>query len=364
MTALPCRADVERFRKMVTSRLGFHFEQTKMDVLADVLRQRLADSGAAEIEDYLQRLSGATGDGKELRAIAEQLTVSETYFFRNRDNFRAFVELVLPDRLRARGARRHLRILSAGCASGDEAYSLAILVRDHLPDPTGWRVSIQGIDVNPVMVERATQARYSAWSLRDTANDVRVRHFQTVGKDFVLGEHIRKMASFEERNLVDEDPAFWHSDAFDVVFCRNVTMYFSLDVSRAVVHRIAHALAPGGFLFLGHAETLRGVSNEFHLCHTHETFYYQRRESSEPAGLPACKPPTLSPVNEPSVPAVPLEIDGTWVEVIQRASERIAHLSRGSRAAVPTQAQRTTDRVSSVPEGPCGGHLPATPIAR
>jgi len=110
------------------------------------------------------------------------------------------------------------------------------------------------------------------------------------------------MASFDERNLVDDDPIFWRPDSFDVVFCRNVMMYFSPEVMSAVVARISRALAPGGFLFLGHAETLRGVSHDFHLRHTHEAFYYQRRDVAErEVNLPESMSAVLGPKPEPRV---------------------------------------------------------------
>ena len=129
------------------------------------------------------------------------------------------------------------------------------------------------------MVGKANRAEYSTWSLRETPDDVRARYFRTDGRDVFLNSEVRSAVSFERRNLVDGDPEFWRCDTFDVVFCRNVTMYFTTEVTRSVISRVARSLIPGGFLFLGHAETLRNVSQEFHLRHTHETFYYQRREA-------------------------------------------------------------------------------------
>jgi chemotaxis protein methyltransferase CheR len=160
---------------------------------------------------------------------------------------------------------------------------LAILVREALPDLRSWDVKIIGIDVNPAILAKATLARYSAWSLRATSEDVKRRYFRADGPDFVLDPAIQKMVTFEERNLVDEDPPFWQSLACDVVFCRNVLMYFTPDKACDVVRRISQALLPSGFFFLGHAESLRGLTHEFHLCHTHDTFYYRRRDAPEAA---------------------------------------------------------------------------------
>jgi chemotaxis protein methyltransferase CheR len=319
-------ADIARFRSIVGTRLGLLFEDDKLDYLADVLRERLEACCNPRPDAYLRRLAGVAPD--EVRALAERLTVAETYFFRYLDHFRAFAEVVLPERARAQAGRRELRILSAGCASGEEAYSLAVLVREHLADARSWNVKIRGIDVNRAVLERAARGRYSAWSLRETPAAMRERYFRAEGRDFQLDDAVRPLVTFEERNLVEDDAAFWQPGAFDVVFCRNVTMYFTPDVMRAVVARIAHALSPGGFLFLGHAETLRGISKDFHLCHTHDTFYYQRRSDHEPIASAPFTPPAPRAAGE----AVPLALalglnDSSWVDVIQGASDRIAKLS-------------------------------------
>ena len=276
------RPDIEQFRTLVTRHLGLQYEDGKLDYLADVIRQRMQSLGRARFESYsayLGHLNASPKGSAEWRTLAEQLTVNETFFFRNTDNFVALAEIVLPERIRAKAQTKQLRILSAGCSSGDEPYSLAIMVREALPDLDAWDVKIIGIDINPVILLKAKQARYSEWALRATSEDVQRRYFRADGADFVLVPEIQKMVRFEERNLVDADPLFWESLECDLVFCRNVLMYFSPETARSVVGRISQALLPRGYLFLGHAETLRGITPEFHLCHTHDTFYYQQRDA-------------------------------------------------------------------------------------
>jgi chemotaxis protein methyltransferase CheR len=340
MTPVLDRTDVEQFRTIVTRRLGLQYEDGKLDYLAEVVRQRMELVGSARFESYLERLISSPRGSVELRALAEQLTVNETFFFRNADNFRAFAEIVLPERIRAKTQVKRLRILSAGCASGEEPYSLAVVVREALPDLGSWDVKIIGVDVNPAALAKAAQARYSAWSLRATSEDSKRRYFQADGLDFVLAPAIQKMVTFEERNLVDEDPLFWPSLACDVVFCRNVLMYFTPDKARDVVRHISQALLPSGFLFLGHAETLRGLTQEFHLCHTHDTFYYQRRDGSEAVVATATGVGPRGEQAEDSLPAV-VASTASWVDVIQGASERIATLAAG-RARSPDQDTPST----------------------
>jgi chemotaxis protein methyltransferase CheR len=345
------RAHIERFRNIVAARLGLQYEDGKLDYLADILRQRLASAERPRVEPYLERLASSSKGSDEFRALAEQLTVNETFFFRNADHFRALAERVLPDRIRAKAGEKRLRILSAGCASGDEPYSLAAVVRELLPDVESWDVKIIGIDVNQAILAKATQARYSSWSLRATPEDAQRRYFRPDGRDFVLDPAIRKMVTFEERNLAEEDPGFWQPLACDVVFCRNVLMYFVPEAARAVVRRISRALLPGGFLFLGHAETLRGLTQEFHLCHTHDTFYYRLRDGSEPVHASQTWGFPENHAGDDSLPAV-VESAVSWVDAIQRASERIATLTDG----------RARSATHAVPRPmPAGAAAPAAP---
>jgi len=325
-------AQVQRFRTVVLSRLGLRFDDDKLAPLADTLTRR-ADARGRSPDEYLADLESGTGS-EELRDLSNELTVAETYFFRNVEQMMAFVEVAVPWCARARPARRPLRILSAGCASGDEAYSLAILAKERL-EPAGHALSIHAFDVNPQVLERAGRARYSTWALRETPAELRARYFRADGRELVLGDDVRRVVTFEERNLLAEDATFWSEGAFDVVFCRNVLMYLGSDAARTVVDRISRSLVPGGFLFVGYAETLRGLSQDFHLRHTHSTFYYQRRESGGLGSVPADLPDGGSrvPVRDVALVAGRLDGDASWIETIRHASERIAALT--SRSNMP-----------------------------
>jgi chemotaxis protein methyltransferase CheR len=314
-------ADTDRFRLVVARCLGLQFDDTRLGFLADVVRRRL-EIGGQTADAYLARLETAP-PGDEIGALSQELTVPETYFFRHGEQYRAFSEVALPDRLGAPSAARCLRILSAGCASGEEAYSLAMLVQEAAIDRS-WDVAILGIDVNPAMVSKAKRALFSEWALRETPADVRRRWFTPVGRDFELDDVVRAAVKFEARNLAQEDAQFWKPDTYDVVFFRNVLMYFTPETAQAVIARMGRALRAGGYLFLGHAETLRGLSSDFHLRHTHETFYYQRKNSVETATPSSPMTPSgeLAPI---AVAAV--EATDTWIDAIRRATDRIEALA-------------------------------------
>jgi chemotaxis protein methyltransferase CheR len=300
-------SSIEHFRDLIATRLGLYFEDAKLGALGEVLRRRVEARGGSAA-DYLERHVASRA---ELRAIAVELTVTETYFFRNVEQFHALEEICIPERVAARRGG-DLALLSLGCASGEEPYSLAMSVRMR-----GVNARIEAFDVNPNMLEKAEAASYSSWALRETPSDRASRWFDADGRTFRLAADIKKAVAFEERNL-SEARELGRAGAYDIVFCRNVLMYFVPEVARAVVARIARALAPGGYLFLGHAENLRALSHDFHLCHTHGTFYYQRLDQA---------PVEIAPGSYP-LPIEPLTT--TWVEAVERATERIRVLAETS----------------------------------
>jgi len=309
-------ADVAALRARVADSLGLHVAEGRLGDLAELLGRRVA-SRRVTVGQYLHELASAGAAHPEWRHLAPALTVGETYFFRHREQLRAFTEVVLP-------ATRAPRILSAGCASGEEPYTLAMLLRGEGTD-VGGGAFVRAFDLNPTALQRAARGRYARWSLRETPEEMRRRWFTEDGSDLVLDASIRAMVTFEERNLARDDLAAWAPGSYDVVFCRNVLMYFAPEQARAVVARIATALAPGGYLFLGHAETLRGVSDDFALHSTHGTFFYQRK------GDPAPRHPGRAPAAPVAV--APLDLDAGWVDAIRGASDRIRDLAHGAPTA-------------------------------
>lgn len=306
---------LERFRTVVVARLGLSFDESRWGFLENILT---SSAGREPLASYLHRLESDPSPAL-LDRLASELTVTETYFFRHFEQLRGFAEVALPNR--AAGGRR-VSILSAGCSSGEEPYTLAILSQD-------TPVSLQAFDLNPTALERARAGCYSPWSLRETPADVQRRWFTQNGRDLCLDPTIKSQVRFEQRNLMEEDPDFWRPGSFDIVFCRNVLMYFAPERAQQVVERIARSLSPGGYLFLGYAENLRGLSQDFHLCQAHEAFFYQRKDA-----LVRCSAPPvldLSPVVEESQ---------SWVEVIGAASERIAALSEQARQSPPDNGLR------------------------
>jgi len=317
--------DVDAFRRTISKCLGLRSDRARDGFYGDVLRRRL-DETRQSCAGYLHRLE-TERPRAEFAALADELTVPETYFFRNIDQFTAFSEHVLPERLKQRSGGDEVRVLSAGCASGEEAYTLAILFRELL-EP-GQTASVLAVDLNPSVLERAKSGRFSAWSLRETPIAMQERWFRHDGRDVVIDDEIRSAVRFEQHNLIEDDSRIFGSEQYDAVFCRNVIMYFTPESCRGVVQRISRSLVPGGFLFLGHAETLRGVTQDFELRHTNQTFYYQRKAEGDRVSVTS--PKAASPSADEG-PALSVLVDQTdaWVEAIQEASERVKQLVVGA----------------------------------
>lgn len=315
MTEALMSTPAERFRELIAERLGLQFEDAKLHFLAEVLRRRLR--GGRGEEEYLERLA-ARGARDDLDALALELTVPETYFFRNIEQFHVLAEVALPQ-LAQGAAGAPLRVLSAGCASGEEPYTIAMIGREA---PAGLALEIRGADINAAMLEKAARGRYTEWALRETPPEMRGRWFRRKGSEWTLDETIRKAVRFMRCNLAEEDAAFWAAASCEIVFCRNVLMYLTPAKAAALIARIAAALVPGGYLFLGHAETLRGLSHDFDLHHTHGTFYYRRRGGVDDA--------------QPDLPeaagwrAAAAGGQGNWMEIIGAASERVGVLTRAA----------------------------------
>jgi len=339
VSALPNPQEVARFRDLVAARLGLDVDESRLGNLMQLLHHHV-EARSGNCAAYLDGLAGGRESQRDLQALAHDLTVTETFFFRSVDQFAALTSSVLPDRLAALEGSRAIRMLSAGCASGEEPYSLAVAVRVAFPDHAD-SVAISAFDINPAMLERAARGSYSTWSLRETSHVLRARWFKREGPVFSIDPGIRRAVDFHCRNLAEDDAEFWRAGQFDIVFCRNVLMYFTPSQAQAAVARMSHALVPGGYLFLGYAETLRGLSNDFHLCHTDDSFYYRRKTDLSEEALPPAPPPQRIAYS-----LAPVVGDANWVDVIQRSTTRIHELVPAT--PVPTTATLPAPDLSGV----------------
>ncbi|MGA3134955.1 MAG: protein-glutamate O-methyltransferase CheR [Terracidiphilus sp.] len=226
------------------------------DYLFDTrLTKVLHHQGMTRLEELVQSLRRSKDPVLE-RAVAEAMTVNETSFFRDGRPFELLRADLLPKLIEGRRLVRGLRFWSAACSTGQEAYSLAMLIRESFPMLSGWSIRIEGTDLCAEVVQRAQAGRYRRVEMnRGLPARFVVRYFDHVGEDWVVKEEVRKMCAFRQANLCAPQPPFRRADdRFDVIFLRNVMLYFSQETRRALLNNIHRLLAPDGILFLGSTE--------------------------------------------------------------------------------------------------------------
>jgi len=219
------------------------------------LSKLLRNQGMSHLEELVRRLR-ARKDPTLERAIAEAMTINETSFFRDTRPFELLRTELLPKLIEARRSTRSLRFWSAACSTGQEGYSLGMLLREHFPMLVGWNLRIEGTDLSAEVVERAQSGRYHRIEInRGLPARFVVRYFDHVGEDWTIKQEVRTLCNFRQANLCAPQLPFNRStDGFDVIFLRNVMLYFSQETRKTLLAGIHRLLAPDGILFLGSSE--------------------------------------------------------------------------------------------------------------
>ncbi len=240
-------------------RTGIHFPRERWSDLDRGIKAATRELGLGDAQACVQRFLSAPPTKAELEILVSHFTVGETYFFREPRTFEIIETRVLPDLIRSRrGGNRSLRIWSAGCATGEEPYSIAILLHKLIPDPDDWNITILATDINPRFLRKAANGVYNEWSFRNVPSWIREKYFEAVGQDRrrILPE-IRRMVNFSYLNLVEDVyPALLNgTNAMDLIFCRNVLMYFRPQSAQRVIEGLHHSLVEGGWLVVSPVET-------------------------------------------------------------------------------------------------------------
>lgn len=272
-------AQFDRLRTMIASFSGLKYGDNKRYLLENRLQQRLEARSLKNFDEYLTFLERDPRRQEELTFLFNQITTNETSFYRNGPQISAFQYTVLPELLDAKRKlrQRRLRIWSAGCSSGEEPYTLAIVACEVLgAEISEWRVEIIGNDISADMLEKAKVAEYGEYAMRATPLAVREKYF-TAGTDgnWRLSPSVKKLVKFGFLNLSD-DAAMKAVPQMDFVFCRNVLIYFDQDMKRRIVGHLHDALAPGGWLFIGHGESLASIHDTLELVQLRGAVAYKR----------------------------------------------------------------------------------------
>jgi chemotaxis protein methyltransferase CheR len=300
--------DYLRFRDLVLERSGLHFPEKKrvdLEIGLDKAWQTIPAPAVKQmrlldLETYYRFLKeGVTALARaEMERLINLLTIGETHFFRDSAQFEALATRILPQLIACKRAAAaatgmnppgipQLRLWSAGCATGEEAYSLAILLHELIPDLKDWRILILATDINQDSLSRAQQATYSNWSFRETrAKTSRALYFTPQGKFYHLHDHIRQMVTFAPLNLIEDNfPALANdTTSMDLIICRNVTIYFTGETTNRLIHKFYEALVEGGWLVVGPAELSLATYRAFQARPFPHTVLYQK--SGPPVSWP------------------------------------------------------------------------------
>ena len=272
-------AEFHKLRDIVYKRSGIFFPDSKKYVLESRLSRRLEELDMDCFDQYVQFLSIGPYQNDEFQEMFNRITINETSFFRNAPQLDVFETVALSRIIKAREKTKRLRIWSAACSSGEEPYTLAIQVHRtlgvRLPD---WHVEILGTDISEKVLLAAQKADYSSFSFRSVNPLIIKRYFKEENGVFTLDPQIQQMVTFELHNLKNQLAAKRHG-TWDVIFCRNVMIYFDEEMKRSAVRMFHDQLADDGFLFIGHSETLRNLDVPFQSLDVPQSFGYTKSPS-------------------------------------------------------------------------------------
>ncbi|GJQ20292.1 MAG: protein-glutamate O-methyltransferase [Bacteroidia bacterium] len=303
-----------RFSMVVSERTGLAFPRERWKDLERGLASAAGDFGFRSPEDVVEWFLSADPPPKAHEILAGHLTVGETCFFRDAKSFLALEHHIFPALIASRRPEKRLRIWSAGCCTGEEPYSLAILLQSLLPDIREWRITLLATDINHRFLRKATEGIYSEWSFRNTPAWVRQRFFaRREDGRYQIGDSLRSMVTFAPMNLVDDSyPSFvTNTNAMDLILCRNVLMYFSPAHAKNVVRKLFRSLVSSGWLLVSPSEMSRELFPDFEPVELSGALCYRKiakeaetalRESPDPLTVP---PLDRRITGESDVPTIP-----------------------------------------------------------
>lgn len=282
-----------KFHDFLILHCGLHFEKRNIKVLERGLVSRMTALRISSFSAYYDYICKNMEYRQELQKLLQLLTVGETFFFRYNAHFDAFIQTVLPQIISS--ARKKIRIWSAGCSTGEEPYSLAMAIMETIPHWETLDIKIIATDINNRSLSRAREGVYNAWKVRVTEKNYLTKYFKRIGESYVVKNEVKSLVAFSYLNL--QATPLSAGETFDVIFCRNVMIYFTTATTKNVVESFSASLKQGGYLFLGHSETLANVSSKFER-HLHEGGFYYRKKAELP------QIPVVAPVKSVTNPKV------------------------------------------------------------
>jgi chemotaxis protein methyltransferase CheR len=266
----------KKLRDIIYDRSGIHFQDNKKYLLESRLGRRIMELEMDDYNQYITFITIGPYRDDEFQEMFNRITINETSFFRNEPQLQVFEDLALSDMIESRSSSKRLRIWSAACSSGEEPFTLAMLIHQSLGIRLAdWRLEILGTDISERALNIASEGIYSSYSIRTSPKIMVDRYFKEQGSHYVLDPEIHSMASFEQLNLKDKLGAKRHGK-WDVIFCRNVLIYFDDEMKKSVLQMFCNQLQPDGWLFLGHSESIRGLDVPLEQVNAPQGFCYRK----------------------------------------------------------------------------------------
>ncbi len=267
MTEYISSSSLARFSEFVADQMGFYFPRERWQDLERGMRSITRALEFDDVESCVQWFTSSPVTQSRIEILASHLTVGETYFFRERQSFDLLETRVLPELIdRRRMSERRLRIWSAGCCTGEEPYSIAILLKRLIPDLEDWQITVLATDINPQFLKKAVDGIYGEWSFRGVPPELKTRYFakRHNGQLEILSE-IKRIVTFSYLNLMEDSyPSLLNNtNAMDLIFCRNVLMYFGSERAKQVIHKFHLSLLDGGWLIVSPCETSHVLYRQF-----------------------------------------------------------------------------------------------------
>ena len=270
-------SEFKLLRDIIYNYCGIYFDQETKYLVERRLNQRLQKKKLRDFSQYCSYLNNNQRVSNELDAIVDLITNNETYFFRTDYQLATFSRHILPQLFRQNHTKKNLRIWSAGCSSGEEPYTLAILIKESKLPFGDWNIEIFGSDISKKVLETARRGIYHTNSFRNTDHYRLNKYFKKSGQDtFIINKDIKEMVLFGQMNLLD--PKCRQIKSKDLIVCRNVLIYFDQKVKNKVIELFYHKLYQGGYLLLGHSENLLNVQAPFKTLPLANDVIYQKSE--------------------------------------------------------------------------------------
>ncbi len=275
-----------KIRDLIYRMSGIFQTDNKFYLLANRCQRRMTAIKSGTFADYLEQLTTRSSRDAEMRALLNEITIGETCFFRNQPQLDAVTKVILPKltALKTKQSFKKIRIWSAGCSTGEEPYTLSIILLEQLAQKLkGWSFEIVAADLNDNSLVKCREGSYTDYALRNTSREMRDKFFAPDGDAFKVRDEVRALIKFERLNLQDQAKILFMK-GFDIIFCCNVLIYFDGASKRRTVEHFFNALLPGGYFFLGHSESLYGINDHLRLVHFPNATSYYKPNPGDPAG--------------------------------------------------------------------------------